>query len=65
MWGFYLISKKELHAAKKEKTAQINGRHLKELLKKFKERYRIEKEIGVRHQIDETTQMFIQKILNV
>ena len=36
------------------------------MLKKFKEeRDRIEKETGVRHQIDETTQMFMQKILNV
>ena len=63
--GFLSNFKKELHAVKKEKTAQINDRHLKELLKKFKERDRIEKETGVRHQIDETTQMFMQKILNV
>jgi len=64
--GFLSNFKKELHAAKKEKTAQINGKHLKELLKKFKEeRDKIEKETGVRPQIDETTQMFMRKILNV
>ncbi len=55
-----------MEAGKKEKAAQINGKNLKELLKKFKEeRDRIEKETGVRPQIDNTTQMFMQKILNV
>ena len=64
--GFLSNLKKDLHAAKKKKAAQINGKNLKELLKKFKEeRDRIEKETGTRPQIDETTQMFMQKILNV
>ena len=64
--GFLSNFRKDLHAAKAEKAAQINGKHLKELLKKFKEqRDKIEKETGVRPQIDETTQMFMQKILNV
>ena len=48
------------------KAANINGKHLKKLLKKFKEeRDRIENETGIRPQIDNTTQMFMQKILNV
>ena len=64
--GFLSNFKKDLEAAKKKKAAEINGKHLKGLLKKFKEeRDRIEKETGVRPQIDETTQMFMQKILNV
>ena len=63
--GFLSNFRRELQAAKKEKAAQINGKHLKELLKKFKEeRDRIEKETGVRPEIDQTTQMFMQKILN-
>ncbi len=64
--GFLSIFRKDLQSAKKEKAAQINGKNLKGLLKKFKEeRDRIEKETGVRPQIDNTTQMFMQKILNV
>ncbi len=43
----------------------MNGKQLKDLLKKFKEeRDRIEKETGVRPQIDQSTQMFMQKVLN-
>ena len=58
--------KKDLQAAKREKAAQINGKNLKQLLKQFKEqRDKIEKETGVRPQIDETTQLFMRKILNV
>ncbi len=58
--------RKDLKTAKAEKASQINGKNLKELLKKFKEeRDRIEKETGIRPQIDDTTQMFMQKILNV
>jgi len=64
--GFLSNIKKDLQTAKREKASQINGKHLKELLKKFKEeRDRIEKETGIRPQIDDTTQMFMQKILNV
>ena len=41
-------------------------KNLKGLLKNSRtERDRIEKETGVRPQIDDTTQMFMQKILNV
>ncbi len=57
---------KDLKTAKAEKAAQINGKNLKELLKKFsEERDIIEKDTGVRPQIDESTQLFMQKILNV
>jgi hypothetical protein len=58
--------RKDLQNAKRNKAANINGKNLKELLTKFKEeRDRIELETGVRPQIDNTTQMFMQKILNV
>ena len=58
--------RKDLNNAKRNKAANINGKNLKELLIKFKEeRDRIERETGVRPQIDSTTQMFMQKILNV
>ena len=64
--GFLSNFRRDLQSAKKEKASQINGKHLKELLKKFKEeRDQIEKETGVRPQIDDTTQMFMQKILTV
>jgi len=64
--GFLSNFKKDLQSAKKNKAAQINGKHLKSLLTKFaQERDRIEKETGVRPQIDESTQMFMRKVLNV
>ncbi len=64
--GFLSNFRKDLKNAKREKAAQINGKNLEGLLKTFKEeRDRIEKETGVRPQIDDTTQMFMQKILNV
>ena len=64
--GFLSNFKKELEIAKRNKAANINGKHLKKLLTKFKqERDRIENETGIRPQIDNTTQMFMQKILNV
>lgn len=64
--GFLSNFKKDLDVAKRNKAANINGKHLKKLLTKFKqERDRIETETGVRPQIDSTTQMFMQKILNV
>ena len=64
--GFLSNFKKDLQTAKAKKAAQINGKNLKGLLKQFKEeRDRIEKETGVRPQIDDTTKMYMQKILNV
>jgi hypothetical protein len=66
MMGFLSNFRKDLDNAKREKAANINGKNLKGVLKKFKEdRDRLERETGVRPQIDNTTQMFMQKILNV
>ena len=62
--GFLSNFRKDLNNAKRNKAANINGKNLKELLIKFKEeRDRIERETGVRPQIDSTTQMFMQKII--
>jgi hypothetical protein len=64
--GFLSKFKGDWQTSKREKAAQINGKNLKEILRKFKEeRDKIEKETGIRPQIDDTTQMFMQKILNV
>ena len=64
--GFLSNFRKDLENAKRNKAANINGKNLKGLLTKFKEeRDRIERDTGVRPQIDDTTQMFMQKILNV
>lgn len=64
--GFLTNFKKDIQTAKANKAAKINGKNLKELLKKFKEeRDKIEKDTGVRPQIDDSTQLFMQKILNV
>lgn len=64
--GFLSNFRKDVQTAKRNKAAQINGKNLKGLLKKFKEeRDKMEKETGVRPQIDDITQMFMQKILNV
>ncbi len=55
-----------MQAAKTNKADLINGKNLKVLLKKFKEeRDRIEKDTGKRPQIDDSTQLFMQKTLNV
>lgn len=62
---FFDNLKKDIQKAKQEKAAQINGQHLKSVLKKLKEqRDTIEKQTGTRPQIDDTTQMFMQKVLN-
>ena len=64
--GFLSNFRKDLESAKRDKAANINGKNLKGLLTKFKEeRDKIERETGTRPQIDHTTQMFMQKILNV
>ena len=63
--GFLSNFKKNIQSTKREKIAQMNGKQLNELLKKFKEeRDRVEKETGGRPQIDQSTQRFMQKILN-
>ncbi len=64
--GFLSNLRKGLQTEKRKKVAKINGNNLKGILKKFnEERDRIEKNTGVRPQIDDTTRMFMQKILNV
>ena len=64
--GFLSNFRKDLENAKRNKAANINGKNLKGLLTKFKEeRDTIERDTGARPQIDHTTQMFMQKILNV
>ena len=64
--GFLSNFRKDVQTAKANKAAQINGKNLKELLKKFKEeRDRIENDTGIRPHIDESTQLFMRKILNV
>ena len=64
--GFLSNFRKDLESAKRNKAANIYGKNLKKLLIKFKEeRDGIERETGIRPQIDSTTQMFMQKILNV
>jgi len=64
--GFLSNFRKDVQTAKANKAAQINGKNLKKLLKKFKEeRDRIENDTGIRPQIDESTQLFMRKILNV
>ena len=55
-----------LRSYRAKKTAQLNGRTLKDLLRRFKEeRDRIERETGRRPEIDDTTRMYMQKVLNV
>ena len=50
----------------KEKQSIRNGKELKKLLKIFKEnRDKMEKRTGKRPEIDDTTKLFMQKILNV
>ena len=50
----------------KEKQSIRNGKELKKLLKIFKEnRDGMEKRTGKRPEIDDTTKLFMQKILNV
>ena len=62
--GFLSNFRRDIQSAKREKASQMNGEQLKKLLKKFKEeRDRIERETGSRPQIDQSTQMFMQKVL--
>ena len=65
--GLFGKSKEEKKMAEfKEKQSVRNGKELKKLLKIFKEnRDEIEKRTGKRPEIDDTTKLFMQKILNV
>ena len=65
--GFFGKSKEERKIAEfKEKQSIRNGKELKKLLKIFKEdRDKIEKRTGKRPDIDDTSRLFMQKVLNV
>ena len=64
--GLFGKSKEAKIAEFKEKQSTLNGKELKKLLKLFKEnRDKIEKRTGKRPDIDDTTKLFMQKILNV
>ena len=59
-------SKEEKIVEFKDEQYMRNGKELKKLLKVFKEnRDEIEKRTGKRPDIDDTTKLFMQKILNV
>ena len=63
--GFLSSLRAQWAAAKRERAAKINGGRLKGLLRTFKEeRDRIEAETGRRPPIDDTTRMFMQKVLD-
>ena len=52
--------------SKEEKMAERNGKDLKKTLKALKEnRDQIEQSTGKRPEIDDTTKLFMQKVLNV
>ena len=64
--GLFGKSKEEKIDELKKKRSMKNGKELKKLLKIFKEdRDKIEKQTGKRPEIDDTTKMFMQKVLNV
>ena len=64
--GLFGKSKEQKIAELKEKQSMLNGRELKNLLKMFKEnRDEIEKRTGKRPDIDDSTKLFMQKVLNV
>ena len=62
--GLFGKSKEEKIAEFKEKQSILNGNEHKKLLKLFKEnRDEIEKRTGKRPDIDDTTKLFMQKVL--
>ena len=64
--GLFGKSKEEKIAKLKKNQSIRNGKELKKLLKIFKEnRDKIEKQTGKRPEIDDTTKLFMQKVLNV
>ena len=64
--GLFGKSKKEKMAEFKEKQSLWNGKELKKLLTMFKEnRDEIENRTGKRPDIDDTTKLYMQKVLNV
>ena len=64
--GLFGKSKAEKMTELKEKQSMLNGKELKKLLKMFKQnRDEIETRTGKRPDIDDTTKLFMQKVLNV
>ena len=64
--GLFGKSKEQKIAEFKEKQSMLNRKELKKLLKMFKEnRDKIEKRTGKRPDIDDTTKLYMQKVLNV
>ena len=64
--GFFTKLREKKIAQFKEKQSMSNGKELKKILTASKEaRAEIEKRTGKRPDIDDTTTMFMQKILNV
>ena len=64
--GLFGKSREQKIAEFKEKQSMLNGKELKKLLPLFKEnRDEIEKRTGKSPDIDDTTKLFMQKILNV
>ena len=64
--GFFSKYKEKKIAEWKEKQSMMNGKELKKLLTVLKkDRDEIEKQTGKRPEIDDTTKLFMQKILNV
>jgi len=64
--GLFGKAKEQKIAEYKKKQSMLNGKKLKKLLKMFKEnRDEIEKRTSKRPDIDDTTKLFMQKILNV
>ena len=64
--GLFGKSKEQKIAEFKKKQSMLNGKELKKLLKMFKEnRDEIEKRTGKRPDIDDSTKLFMQKVLNV
>ena len=64
--GLFGKSKEEKIVKLKKNQSMRNGKELKKLLKIFKEdRDKIEKQTGKRPEIDDTTKLFMQKVLNV
>ena len=64
--GFFTKLREKKIAQFKEKQSMSNGKELKKILTASKEeRDQIEKRTGKRPDIDDTTTMFMQKVLNV
>ena len=64
--GFFSKYKEKKIAEWKEKQSMMNGKELKKLLTVMKkDRDKIEKQTDKRPEIDDTTRLFMQKVLNV